>query len=116
MAKHIHIHLHRTTDADGPAHAPVGFSNGGQFVTSGSSGGNVSHHEKQMKFHGNKAAELGEAHSDYGAHRSASVEHQQAAMRLKQAKKGNKEAELASAQHHANRAASHEAKIKTNQQ
>ena len=38
MAKHIHIHLGRTKDADGPAHAPAGSSKGGQF-TSGSGGG-----------------------------------------------------------------------------
>ena len=35
MAKHIHIHLGRTKDADGPAHAPAGSSKGGQFVSGG---------------------------------------------------------------------------------
>lgn len=39
MTKHIHIHIHRTTDADGPAHAPAGTSKGGQFVSGGGSGG-----------------------------------------------------------------------------
>lgn len=41
MAKHIHIHLGRTKDADGPAHAPAGSNKGGQF-TSGSSVGRPS--------------------------------------------------------------------------
>lgn len=38
MAKHIHIWLRKTADADGPAHVPAGSSKGGQF-TSGSGGG-----------------------------------------------------------------------------
>lgn len=37
MAKHIHIWMGQTRDADGPAHVPAGSSKGGQF-TSGSGG------------------------------------------------------------------------------
>ena len=49
MSKHIHIHLYRTADADGPAHAPAGSSKGGQFVSSGGNApGNAAklHHQK----------------------------------------------------------------------
>ena len=42
MANHIHIHLHRTADAEGPAHAPAGSSKGGQFVAGSSQA--IGHH------------------------------------------------------------------------
>lgn len=124
MAKHIHIHLGRTKDADGPAHAPAGSSKGGQFVSGGAAGGSQAHHAEKYQHH-IKQAYSKETHPDNVKHHAAAAKaHSQAGGNLESAKiyAGRKaqsknpdyhpDALVAKATKWANIAASHEAKIK----
>lgn len=82
MNKHIHIHIHRTTDADGPAHAPAGSPKGGQFVSgSGGSGGGKSGGKVNRPQHSpiksvrreQAESDVAEAKKRVGARKSASA-------------------------------------------
>lgn len=114
MAKHIHIYLPTAKTRDEQKHAPAGSSNGGQFVTSGSSGGNAAHHEARSAFHVGEAKKKGPSSPDYENHKQAHIAHNAAALILKDANKEGTPAQgtLANAQNSANKAAEHEGKLK----
>ena len=80
MAKHIHIHLGKTKDANGPAHAPAGSSKGGQFVAGGKTAGA---HHAASKAH--KAVMNTSEKSVTHGHHEASQHHMDAGHHLEQA-------------------------------
>lgn len=78
MAIHIHVH---TKDA-GPAHAPAGSSNGGQFVAGGK---NAAGHIAAGAEHRAAAAKKGPTHPDTKHHLNAAMKHGHAAATLQAA-------------------------------
>ena len=78
----IHIHLHTKTKDVGPAHAPAGSSNGGQFVAGGKS---AAGHIAAGAEHRAAAAKKGPTHPDTKHHINAATKHGHAAATLQAA-------------------------------
>ena len=70
--------LHKTRDADGPAHAPAGSSKGGQFVSGGGGSGHSTKSLEQLKWyqhHGSKSINKGLREGKLSKNAVAAVEH-----------------------------------------